>query len=602
MAGSSFTSSSRPKKRVLRGVVFLVFLLAAALLTLVLINNSYDEVAAKNESNVYSERRFKEFYETEKNTIDMVFVGSSHSYCSFDPENFDSRLGSNSFQLGMPLQRPDATYFTLREVYNYQKPKVVVMEAYWNMFSGNSEIRQAKTLFQSLKNPELEAEYLDTVFSASEKLRYNIPLFNYQKDYFSFSSKGILENMEENWDLTPYREADQNEYYKDRGYVFCDSTMAADEFGRTNQFNGADGRNFEMSKIQISYLEKIAELCEQNGSTLILVTAPVANTSLSRIKNYDLIHKKMTELAASINVQYIDYNELQYMFNDANFRDDAHMNDSGVKILNAHFADFLENSNYFKKKSVNVPIIMYHHFDSNPDTWGEATMSPKLFKEHMTALKNAGYTAVSYKELYDFTKNNGTLPEKPIIITMDDGYYSNYEYAYNTLKELGMKGCISIIGWSVGETEYKDKSFKIIPHFTWSEAREMTDSGVIEIQSHTFDLHENGKMLSLRNGVSKLPDESDEEYYQIIYQDFLKSFEQIEENLWIAPLVLTYPYGIYTDISEKAALDAGYLITVSTDKGINEISIGDDLKALKRYNIPAEMNSEELLNLIGVME
>ena len=68
-----------------------------------------------------------------------------------------------------------------------------------------------------------------------------------------------------------------------------------------------------------------------------------------------------------------------------------------------------------------LPVVMYHHFDPQPgDT--KMVVSPARFEEQMTALKNAGYTAVTPQQLVDYVDKGVALPEKPIWITMDDGY------------------------------------------------------------------------------------------------------------------------------------------------------------------------------------
>lgn len=271
----------------------------------------------------------------------------------------------------------------------------------------------------------------------------------------------------------------------------------------------------------------------------------------------------------------------------------------GVFVLFAAAGYFLMAEQEKGADEYELPILIYHHLSYDESKWGEATMSPDLFKKHMTALKSDGYTAISYKQLLNFTEGKGKLPVKPILITFDDGYRSNYEYAYPVLKELGMKAAISVIGWSVGETKYKDGSFDIIPHFSWKEAKEMVDSGVIEIEAHTYDMHELGEWISDRVGVKQMENESEASYRQALNEDFTKIYSLIKSNVGVAPLCLTYPYGLSTVISDEIVSIAGYKISVTTDKGINIIRKGSSLKKLNRFNIDAGCSEEKLLQIIS---
>ena len=102
----------------------------------------------------HTRRNLSGFYACRKNSLDVVFLGSSHSYCTFDPEIFDAQLGTSSFQMGMPLQHMDTTYYTFLEVLNYQHPKCVVLEVYWDMLDDDFELTQAGYLFQVMKNEQ----------------------------------------------------------------------------------------------------------------------------------------------------------------------------------------------------------------------------------------------------------------------------------------------------------------------------------------------------------------------------------------------------------------------------------------------------------------
>ena len=135
---------------------------------------------------------------------------------------------------------------------------------------------------------------------------------------------------------------------RSKGYVYCDYVIPEEEFDETNQFKNFDGENWDFNKVQKRYLKKIIELCKDEDIELIFVTAPIANVSMDYIKNYDLIYNDINKFAQENNIKYIDLNKICYennLLKDENFRDDAHLNDSGVKIVNNIFMEFLlENS------------------------------------------------------------------------------------------------------------------------------------------------------------------------------------------------------------------------------------------------------------------
>ena len=123
--------------------------------------------------------------------------------------------------------------------------------------------------------------------------------------------------------------------------------MISTEYDTTNQFRNFDGKDFEINSTQRKYIEKIVKLCKDENIQLIFVTAPVANVSMSYIKNYDLVHNAVAAMAAENGVPYIDYNienEKRDMLTNENFRDDAHLNHSGVEIVDYDFIQCLKKT------------------------------------------------------------------------------------------------------------------------------------------------------------------------------------------------------------------------------------------------------------------
>ncbi|MEW9082798.1 S-layer homology domain-containing protein [Caldanaerobacter subterraneus] len=254
-----------------------------------------------------------------------------------------------------------------------------------------------------------------------------------------------------------------------------------------------------------------------------------------------------------------------------------------------------------------VPVLMYHHlqkegtFDSKK--YGGVIVDPERFEKQMLYLKAAGYHTITLEELRNFVLYNKPLPPKPIVITFDDGYLSNYTYAYPVLKKLGMKAAINIIVSYVPDEVNKQKPSISVPHFTWEQAKEMADSGVIEIESHTYDLHGYRS-----NGFKKIPMvmgpviinghlETMEEYKQRLYTDFLRSREIIKEKIGKAPICLTYPFGAGNKISDEIARKVGFEMAFGIQEGVNYY--GDNIMKLKRITVRDSDTGQDIVEKIN---
>ncbi len=324
------------------------FILRLLLMTILLIlplkytSYIYNYANSQNMTNWYNQKRFEDFYALDKNTLDIAFLGSSHSYCTFDPNTFDEYLGTLSHQFGMPLQHIDMSYYTLREILNYQSPKIVVLELYFDMIDDDYVNEPVKDLIDVLDNKTLIDEINKEVRPLSEKTKQNIDFIKNQNAFLSYKNKELMYYLEtigfEKQDIA----LDGTEYYKGKGYVYADYNMPLSEFDETNQFKNFDGKNYKISNVQKDYIYKIYELTKENNIELIFVTAPLANVSHEYIKNYDIIHNTFKEISIELDVPYYDYNLINLNLTNDNFRDDAHLNDSGVQIVSKDFINKLE--------------------------------------------------------------------------------------------------------------------------------------------------------------------------------------------------------------------------------------------------------------------
>lgn len=254
-----------------------------------------------------------------------------------------------------------------------------------------------------------------------------------------------------------------------------------------------------------------------------------------------------------------------------------------------------------------VPVLVYHHLQKegtfNPRKYRRVIVDPERFEKQMLYLKESGYHTITLEDLRDFVLYNKSLPPKPIVITFDDGYLSNYTYAYPVLKKLGMKAVINIIVSYVPDEVNNQKSNLHAPHFTWKQAKEMVDSGVIEIESHTYNLHGYGS-----NGFRKIPMimgpviinghlETMEEYKQRLYTDFLLSREIIKERIGKVPICLAYPFGSGNRISDEIAREVGFEMAFGIREGVNYH--GDNIMRLKRITVTDSDTGQDIVERIN---
>lgn len=245
---------------------------------------------------------------------------------------------------------------------------------------------------------------------------------------------------------------------------------------------------------------------------------------------------------------------------------------------------------------------MYHHIaDGRTNT----TISAENFEAHIKALHDAGYNTVTVKDMIEYVYSGTDLPEKPVCITFDDGYLSNYETAYPILKKYDMTATVFAIGVSVGATEhYKATDYPITPHFSFEQAREMISSGIISVQSHTYDMHqwepyELGSRI--RVNATKLENESEKEYIAAILND-CKIYDQLMlDNCGEKFTAFAYPSGAHSILGEVVIHSYGIKVTFSTQTDVRNTlvkGIPQSLYALCRYNMSDSVSAEDLPELL----
>ncbi len=369
---------------------------------------------------------------------------------------------------------------------------------------------------------------------------------------------------------------------------------------------------------------KIRDFCAERGIRLIVVNAPVYHEYFKCIPKEDIL-KFYSAIAGEVD--FWDFSISSVSMEPRYFYDETHLrNDVGSMAISRVFgdetpyipADFgtlvtkenvaeyvdslyekleapVDEDSYTKR----LPVVLYHHIEEGADGSNDMVVAPETFEEHIKALAENGYTAVTLKDVLAYIEEGRELPEKPVLITFDDGYMSNYNYAFPILQRYNMKGVIFAVGSTYGLDTYKGNTdIKIYPHFGEKERLEMEASGVIEVESHTYDLHQNAAYESgeAYENALKLSGESDEKYAERVKADYLKWEETVGKQI----TALAYPHGKSDLFSQAVLNEMGVKLTFSTNPKVDTLVKGLSSSGyhIGRFNITEGMSAEEVINLI----
>ena len=192
-----------------------------------------------------------------------------------------------------------------------------------------------------------------------------------------------------------------------------------------------------------------------------------------------------------------------------------------------------------------LPILMYHYTSEPPEGANiyrvDLSVSPQNLRRQLEYLQAHGYTTIDFYDLARGLANRQTLPEKPVILTFDDGYRDNYEQAFPLLQAFGMKGVFFLVTESIN---FRDERY-----MTWEMVREMSDAGM-SMEIHTVS-HPN------------LADQS----YEKARDQILTAQEEIAAVIGKTPRFLSYPGGDYDEETIQIVRELDLWGAVTTQYG-----------------------------------
>ncbi len=324
---------------------------------------------------------FHSFYSQKKNSIDVIFAGSSHIYNGINPVLFYEETGLTAFDTAYSSCDMGTAYYVLADTFLRQSPKYVVLDCYYAskgvFFNGSVYERIANNMKWSSVKKDFIDEWVSRDTSGIKKLVNNIiPLLSYHTRW--------EEVTQEDFEWIQYD-------YSVQGYIPCGTMEEYDRSGYTKNENykGIPDETEE-------YIKKIKKLCDDNGAELILTTLP-----------YEDAVEKMTEdvqqLADEMNVSFIDYNtesnfESLGIDLEKDFLNSGHLNSYGSVKMTSALAKWMKN-NWDLQSAYSEDRSIQEQWQELSDEWSRDEEMYKLLRcndlsTYLTLLQDDRYTVM----------------------------------------------------------------------------------------------------------------------------------------------------------------------------------------------------------------
>ena len=257
-------------------------------------------------------------------------------------------------------------------------------------------------------------------------------------------------------------------------------------------------------------------------------------------------------------------------------------------------------------------VLAYHSVvdesaAENQKQYFPQTISAQTLIKHFNWLKENGYNVISWQQVIDAENGKGTLPDNAVLLSFDDGYETMYNVVFPLLKAYNYPAVFApVTGWldtpADQKIAYADKMLDRSVFATWAQVKEMEQSGLVEVASHTHNLH-NG--INANPSGGQLPSviapeykngkyETEDAYKNRLKSDFTRSVQTLVNHIGKKPRVMVWPYGQFNDIAVQIARQAGMphyfslgekIINKVGDKHIGRLLLNaeTDLNTVKNY-------------------
>lgn len=291
-----------------------------------------------------------------KDSIDLLFIGSSHSYCAFNTKVFDNYLGINSYNLGTHSQSIQGSYYMVKEILKKQTPKIIILEAYSLIKEKDDNTvsyMNTRNIYDEMKFslnklalanesfPKKDILFLTfnttTYHEKWKNFKETIPNFNFktvEPDYKGFLGKN-LNNIRGTLNYELYEKEYKNKY------------------------------NESFPERNIELLEELAQFLKSKNIKLIIVSTPVIpRDSILKGKYCFETNENIKKIIEKYNIDVINFNDGNLKLEKIQFLDDVHVSLAGSDLISERTAEILKEKylKYFNNRRNKIGKSSEYYF------------------------------------------------------------------------------------------------------------------------------------------------------------------------------------------------------------------------------------------------
>ena len=341
----SFDYEANMKKYIQFTAVILFLIIAVVfinqIMQYVLVDDADDEIR------YYMNELYKQ------DNIEILFLGSSHVFCGYNPEVLEEYYGENVYLAATPVQKIDASYYLLKEALKTNPIKTVYIDMYYRQFRDvpaertDEQMKYIWCISDNMKQNWNRVEFLLNASSSDRYINGFLPASRYGNYLLDLSR---FERVIKSKRTAEYREVKcpegiENSFYKG-ALIDLNGASGVPMIGKIGRYDIAKIGNNIMSDYSLKYLNKMLKLCRDNSIELVLVTTPFTYYHIQAMEDYITYYEFVSDYARQNGLEYYDFNlckESVLPLEEDMFVDIHHLSGKGATFYSDVFGNMMIN-------------------------------------------------------------------------------------------------------------------------------------------------------------------------------------------------------------------------------------------------------------------